>query len=89
MRAMLIHVYLIICCFKGKKLHFFLGGGGNSLCCIDEFFSHNFASRVSVFILIEYISILSFCSGTADRFNWFPVHCEHIIHLGPRGVPEV
>lgn len=35
------------------------------------------------------ISILSFCSRTAVRFNWFRVHSEHIIHLGPRRVLEV
>lgn len=80
MRAMLI--YLIVCCFKGKKLIYSLLD--NSLPCIDEFLSRNFVSLRFFKILIDNFSILSFCSGTAVRFNWFPVHSEHIIHTSAR-----
>lgn len=52
-------------------------------------FLSQFCFSYICFILIRNISILSFCSRTAVRFNWFRVHSEHIIHIGPRRVLEV
>lgn len=52
-------------------------------------FLSQFCFSYICFILIKNISILSFCSRTAVRFNWFHVHSEHIIHIGPRRVLEV